>query len=180
MRGTRFHIPFKRLLLHDMSKFSSAELFPYAQHFYGIIADKKDDPFFSAAWKHHYRNNDHHLEYHIDPITGDCKVIPLEALMEMVDDWFAAEFAYNWKIPSRNWEYVERNFGAMLKKIHPSSGLFLCGFLCVLGFERSVMKALKNDKKFDWEEGLSKVKSYTPELENSFEELWCIYQKLNL
>lgn len=181
MRGTGFRITFKRMLLHDMSKFSSAELCPYAQHFYGHMANAKHDPQFAAAWKHHYQNNDHHHEYHIDPKTGNYKLIPEDALMEMVDDWFAAEFAYNGKIPSGSWKWVEWYFPAVLKKVHPTSGLFLCGLLSVLGFEKSVMKGLTNDesKKFDWVDGLEKVKKETPELVDRFKVLWDHYKKLN-
>lgn len=88
----------KRLLLHDLSKFSKTEI-AYA---YFNFEDKsvnslfqKDN--FNQAWHHHKMNNPHHPEYWFD-VKKDGKTIPMRMpdlyLLEMLADWAGASLTY--------------------------------------------------------------------------------------
>lgn len=101
--GRRLKVPFWRLVVHDLSKFSPAEFAAYARKFYG----KADDRGFAEAWWHHYFHNDHHWEYYVsrDPEmrgipTAGTLAMPLVCVREMVADWFAAGKAYNGAWPN--------------------------------------------------------------------------------
>jgi Family of unknown function (DUF5662) len=52
--------PIWQLLVHDLSKFSFAEVFAYGRQFFG---DKGDPDGFARAWLHHQNLNPHHWEY---------------------------------------------------------------------------------------------------------------------
>ena len=58
--GRRLKVPFWRLVVHDLSKFSPSEFAAYARNFYG---DRSDPYGFDRAWLHHQNRNDHHWEY---------------------------------------------------------------------------------------------------------------------
>ena len=62
--GCRLRVPFFRLAVHDLSKFSPTEFAAYARNFYG---DKSDPAGFNRAWLHHLHANDHHWESWIVP-----------------------------------------------------------------------------------------------------------------
>ena len=114
-------LPLWRLLVHDLSKFSRAEWYPYVDQFYGsgahaaAIARMKnptgyryqpgDNPVFDAAVRHHYHCSDHHPEYWLatNPAIADwvaflgeplAKRLPMpeRCLREMCIDWCAAGF----------------------------------------------------------------------------------------
>jgi hypothetical protein len=59
LQGSGFRVSFRRMILHDMSKFSSAELCPYTINFFGSEEEKENNNW-AAALKHHFENNDHH------------------------------------------------------------------------------------------------------------------------
>jgi hypothetical protein len=180
MRGTGFRVSWKRLLLHDLSKLSSAELWPYAQHYKGEMAGKEKDPHFEKAWEHHYRNNDHHHEFWMAKKKTEPVLMPEEALMELVADWFAAQVAYDGHWPSNGrWKWVENKFSIISSQLHPVTAVFLSALLCILGFEKSVMMSLQGDAqlKFDWTEATSVVAKSRKELVNRFKVLHEHYQK---
>jgi hypothetical protein len=95
--GRRLRVPFWRLVVHDMSKFSWAEFEPYARNFYG---DKDDPAGFNRAWVHHQNCNAHHWEHWIDRSNNKPQVMPEIVVREMVADWFAAGKAYNGTWPN--------------------------------------------------------------------------------
>jgi len=182
MNGSGFRVTWKRMLMHDFSKFSMAELWPYAQHFYGNTREIKVDTKFDDAWRHHYQHNDHHHEFFLDPQTNHSKLMPEDALMELVADWFAAGVAYDGKWPKNgHWVWVEKWFKKVTEKMHTVNVLFLIGILSILGFERCVMLSLYGDekKRFDWNNALEKVKNEDIHLANRFISLHEHYNNKN-
>lgn len=101
----KFGIPW-RGIVHDLSKFSRAEWFPYVNHFYGPKAkpwrDKTGyykptntgDPIFDLAWLHHANSNDHHWQWwtQVEDDQQSVKVYPMSdgARKEMLADWRGA------------------------------------------------------------------------------------------
>lgn len=97
---------FWQAVIHDWSKFTPTEWFPYVEQFYGKYAVVKQpdskgyihqpgkNPQFDAAWKHHWKNNPHHWQYwciksHINiPVN-----MPDKYVKEMVCDWYGAGMA---------------------------------------------------------------------------------------
>lgn len=86
-----------RGLVHDLSKFSWAELFESARYFVGYrspIAICREKMGVSRAWLHHKGRNKHHIEYWLD---GDCPVTPImpyKYAVECVCDKIAATKTY--------------------------------------------------------------------------------------
>ena len=91
------YIKLIKALLHDLSKFSSAEFKAYADWFYGKYG-KECTEFegdfaknvheyllqeFKEAVEHHYSHNKHHWNYWVG------KDMPYKYIEEMVDDWSA-------------------------------------------------------------------------------------------
>ena len=107
--GCRLRVPFWRLVVHDLSRFSFTEFREYARWFYG---DKKNADGFDRAWVHHQNHNDHHPEYWIDRSNGGNEPLPMPIVQvrEMVADWFAAGKAYHghWPNPC-NFTWFEKN-----------------------------------------------------------------------
>lgn len=92
-----------RGIVHDLSKFSFTEWFPYVETFYGDKPSPRDatgayDPSqvsqdFDYAWLHHQHSNPHHWQYWL--LRGDCdaqKALPIPEvyLKEMMADWRGA------------------------------------------------------------------------------------------
>jgi hypothetical protein len=60
--GRRLRVPLWRLLVHDLSKLSWAELRGYARWFGVEYEHERDLHGFQRAWLHHQNRNDHHWE----------------------------------------------------------------------------------------------------------------------
>lgn len=112
--GMKLNLSILRLLLHDISKFTPAEFFPYMHYFYPSTEKTpkiKED--FNIAWKLHYSRNKHHWEYWFN--DGDIVDMPRECVMELVADWVAASKSYNghWPLPRNvyfpgsGWEWFD-------------------------------------------------------------------------
>ena len=105
LAGIRLKVPLIQLLIHDLSKFSIAELPAYGRQFFG----EANDPLgFSYAWNHHQKRNKHHWEYWT-MVTGhnrgglpDGSMLPMpeQYIREMVADWMGASRAYTGKWPA--------------------------------------------------------------------------------
>lgn len=121
----------RRLLLHDLSKFSSAEWGPYARQFYGPKDQRRPDEFDQAVL-HHYNTNDHHWQYWIPRSGGDdplnryeapCEpplAMPEVAVREMLADWLAAGRAYNGVWPDLlHWTWLRENRHRL--RLHPET-----------------------------------------------------------
>ena len=130
LAGLRTKAPLWRLIIHDWSKFTPAELPHYQRQFFG---DKGDPAGFIAAWVHHQNTNPHHWEYWI-PRTGhnrctppyrDNEPIPMPewAVREMVADWLGAGRAYEGEWPMGNdpdeWHWYGENYWKM--RLHPET-----------------------------------------------------------
>jgi hypothetical protein len=145
-RSTSYQVSYKRLLLHDLSKFSRSEFWPYAEHFYG---EKKHEEEFHQAWLHHVYYNDHHWEHFIDDYPVKNLVIhqmPDEAILEMVADNLAATRSYEGYWPNTQkkdgWKWMTDSFDRF--KLHPITKLKFMAFLCALGYARVL------PQEFDW------------------------------
>ena len=106
-----------QLLIHDWSKFTPAEWFPYARKFYGgpypsikeFYGDVRNmylsagcyqeaiDEAFELAWLRHQKRNPHHWQWwvlHEDSGKVFCLPMPEKYRREMVADWRGANRAY--------------------------------------------------------------------------------------
>ncbi|MGD6993792.1 DUF5662 family protein [Sutcliffiella horikoshii] len=83
-------------IIHDLSKFSPKEFFPYAKKFFYNGEKSADDELeWRFAWLHHQHKNKHHWEYWVvDPNNKQALPIPRKYLIEMVCDW--RSFSRNW------------------------------------------------------------------------------------
>lgn len=94
-------------IVHDWSKFTPAEWFPYVNFFYGDRPSPRDetgyykptdtgDYAFDMAWLHHQKVNKHHWQWWVLPEDdGGFKTMemPLKYIKEMVADWRGAGLA---------------------------------------------------------------------------------------
>jgi hypothetical protein len=110
--GLKTGAPLWRLVIHDWSKFTPAEWWPYAENFYGdgkILREKQKGPLgllfsqrarldwlqlqFDRAWLHHQHLNPHHWQHWVlREDSGDVKLLPIPKhfIREMVADWAGA------------------------------------------------------------------------------------------
>jgi len=158
LHSTSYRVSYKRLLLHDLSKFSRSEFWPYAEHFYG---EKKHEEEFHQAWLHHVYHNDHHWEHFIDDYPSISKILmttnsqpknliihqmPDEAIIEMVADNLAATRSYEGYWPNTQkkdgWKWMTHSFDRF--RLHPITKLKFTAFLCALGYARVL------PQEFDW------------------------------
>jgi hypothetical protein len=157
LRPTTYKVSYKRLLLHDLSKFSPSEFWPYAEHFYG---EKKNEEKFHQAWLHHVKHNDHHWEHFIDQYPSVSKILwgnqhlndltihemSDGAILEMVADNLAATRSYQGYWPNGNkkdgWPWMTNSFDNY--RLHPITRIKFAAFLCALGYERVL------PQQFDW------------------------------
>ena len=115
-------LPLWRALIHDLSKFTRAELPHYDRQFFG---SKGDSEGFARAWLHHYHRNDHHWEAWIvhsihsrscpdrdDIIVDNCLPMPRICVIEMITDWMGASKAY-----TGSWDMAEW-LGLNLRRMH--------------------------------------------------------------
>jgi hypothetical protein len=126
-----------RGLVHDLSKLSPKEFFPYARMFYGDNKPIRDStgyykPYdtgneeFEYAWLNHTRHNKHHWQYWVLPFDKDDKSerhqkifdIPEIYVKEMVCDWIGAGKAQKSKHNALEW------FEANKEKLAFSSGTY--------------------------------------------------------
>jgi hypothetical protein len=83
-------------IIHDFSKFSPTEFFPYAKKFYsGQPLSVDDELMWKYAWLRHQHKNKHHWEYWvINPNTKEALPMPKKYIIEMVCDW--RSFSRKW------------------------------------------------------------------------------------
>ena len=100
-------------IIHDMSKFSSTELFESARYYQGNrspIGVCRRATGVSYAWLHHKGRNKHHIEYWLDDDCPVTPVMPYEYAVECVCDKLAATKTYKGKdySPENLMEHWER------------------------------------------------------------------------
>jgi hypothetical protein len=97
-------IPLWRLLIHDLSKFSPAELPHYERRFFGA----NNDPLgFALGWNHHENHNPHHWGYWVarsGPFTGRPLPMPRSYAREMVADWMGAQRTHG---DGKSWDMAD-------------------------------------------------------------------------
>lgn len=152
-------------IVHDLSKFSPSEWFPYVDYFYGgpwpeqhygdarnQFEDKFTKPWvqrrFDAAWNYHQKRNPHHWQYWVLlEDSGKLGGLPMpdRYRREMLADWRGAGMAINGKDDTRNW-YLKNSENMLL---HPNTRQWVEAELGVLftmnGVEMS-FKDLMRDK----------------------------------
>lgn len=153
LRSTSYRISYKRLFLHDLSKFSSAEFWPYADYFYGSKSNHFE---FQQAWIHHVQHNDHHSEHFIenypqfidqlDKVPLKINPMPDDAILEMLADNLAATRSYEgfWPDPRKKdgWTWMTKSFHRF--RLHPMTKLKFTAFLCAIGYANVLPDV------FDW------------------------------
>jgi len=110
-------------IIHDLSKFSSAEWEPYALEYYGpwekVPAEVEERC--KAAWKHHYLNNPHHWEYwamtEYGWEAGGPIPMPDRYRKEVVADWKGFYRTDPGTLSAQ--EYYQKNRGRMV--LHPAT-----------------------------------------------------------
>lgn len=123
----RYGIPWAGIV-HDLSKFSPREWFPYVDKFYGgphpeanhgdvrayfgdIGTKAWVEARFDAAWNHHQKRNPHHWQYWVlmeDSGSVCCLPMPDRYRKEMLADWRGAGMAINGKDETRDWYLKNR------------------------------------------------------------------------
>lgn len=144
LAGISLSVPVWRLLLHDLSKFTPAELSHYQRQFFG---DKGDPEGFARAWLHHMNHNPHHWEYwclRSDHSKGGSGAIdgwlpmPETYVREMLADWIGAGKTYKDGLPFEEW--FIKNFPKM--RLHPLTMERLRNVLCEAGYKEIAWSVL--------------------------------------
>ena len=86
---------------HDASKYEDIEFYPYRKHWYPTSEEKgygdeyltRAEQEYEDAWKHHYKNNEHHQKHWIDA-NNQLLDMPLSAIVEMICDWLSISDYY--------------------------------------------------------------------------------------
>ena len=98
--GRKLGVSRFQLLVHDMSKFSTTEVFPYAKYFYGARGsdwyNEKMKNDFKLAWLNHIHKNKHHWNHWIYNSDSDGIQVfrmPEKYIREMVADWMGVSYA---------------------------------------------------------------------------------------
>lgn len=159
LRSTSYRVSFQRLLLHDLSKFSPSEFWPYAEYFYGKKT-KACEEAFHHAWLHHVEHNDHHSEHFIEDYPSIAKRLrdheevndlvmtemPEDAILEMVTDNLAATRSYEGFWPETKtkdgWKWMSNSFDKF--RLHPNTKIKFAAILCAIGYARVL------PEEFDW------------------------------
>ena len=130
-------LPLWRAVVHDLSKFTLAELPHYDRQFFG---DKGDPAGFAQAWLHHQNKNPHHWEYWItrsdhshggSGAVDGCLPMPRVFVTEMIADWMGASKAY-----TGEWDMTDWLGKSLIKiKVHPDTEADVDASLLTLGYK---------------------------------------------
>lgn len=104
LAGLRTGAPIWRLVIHDWSKLTPAEWFPYVQTFYGAPRPHA----FDHAWLHHQHRNPHHWQHWLLREDGGATKtlrMPEKFVREMVADWMGAGRAITGRWDVAGWYY---------------------------------------------------------------------------
>ena len=151
-----------RGILHDLSKFSPAELFlniKYTEKGTSPVAIQKKKFGYCSSWMHHKSRNLHHYEYWMDRFDDGCYVtrMPYKYTVEMLCDYLGANAAYSGNTGKNskeiykseyNWWQTRRDSCAM----HPDNKRFLDVILgdlydCSFGPENKYLDQKQINKK---------------------------------
>lgn len=115
--GLKTRAPLWRLLIHDWTKLTRAEWFPYVAKFYGPNgSDPEVKEAFLAAFRLHESRNPHHWQ-HWRRDDFHAREMPQPLVREMVADWMGAGRAITgrWEVA----EWYAANRGEMT--LHPTT-----------------------------------------------------------
>ena len=129
--GLRVGAPLWRLLIHDWSKLTPAEWFPYVRKFYGKVESDESrartlriasvaigrtqaeiDEAFDRAWLHHQHANPHHWQHWVLREDGGATLplpMPGGLAREMVADWLGAGRAITGRWEAGDWYAKNRS-----------------------------------------------------------------------
>jgi hypothetical protein len=140
--GLKVGVSLWQLLVHDLSKYTPAELPHYGRQFYG---DKSDPVGFNIAWLHHQNVNPHHWEYWVPRTTHYAGTLvpyqpmkmPIKYAKEMAADWMGASRAYegSWPVSFEQWNWFQANFYSL--DLHPKTRVDLYRILSKAGVDAS-------------------------------------------
>ena len=122
----------KRLIEHDLSKFSAIETLGYMNHKFGSENSDYQKKIFNLAWHHHKQNNSHHPEYWFNSNKkGETELIAMRRLdvLEMVADWLGAGQSYS--TPFEEW--AKSNLSKF--SFHPETQQELSIIFKAIGFQ---------------------------------------------
>lgn len=124
-----------QLIVHDLSKFTSRERFPYVEAFYGKNpTERRNDGSYDAtrvssafdyAWLSHQRNKHHWQAWTLVRDDGSIKALKMgeRFVWEMLADWMGAGMAQKGHGLDRAWEetflWYQENRHRM--ELHPES-----------------------------------------------------------
>ena len=146
-----------RGLLHDLSKYTTAEFISGAKYYKGTRSPNEAEREvlgYSKAWLHHKGRNRHHFEYWTDynPKTKRVEPVkmPLVFVKEMFCDRLAASKIYQGKNYTENHpiEYFLR--GKPNRNIHPETSDLLEKWLIMLADkgEKATFEEIKKCKEY--------------------------------
>ena len=104
LAGYKIRVPLWQLIIHDWSKFSKAEWWPYVRKFYTEQFDAYDE--FDKAWLHHQHKNPHHWQHWVlrkDDGRTKIMTMPTRYVYEMVADWMGAGRAITGRWEVADW-----------------------------------------------------------------------------
>lgn len=128
--GLRTRAPLWRLVIHDWTKFTSAEAPHYGRQQFGTADDAIG---FAQAWNHHEKSHPHHWQWWI-PLTAHksstmegCEPLPMAewAVREMVADWLGASRVHDghWQSALSSWQWLHRERPVM--RLHPETEVLI-------------------------------------------------------
>jgi len=167
-KGSKYSVPLHRLIIHDWVKFLPIEFPAYAENFCSgkkvLVGFWKNA--WNIAWRHHYRNMDHHWQYHVpnydhtnpmmpQEIQQLCHVIPIDATTEIVVDLIASYITGHFEWPK--YQKGEKWWDKMLENLpksldyHPVTLVQLCTVYYSVGFPQP-LNSLISSGRFSWNE----------------------------
>ena len=176
--GIKFGINPLTLLLHDWTKLRPEEWVPYREFFYGEKTDEVVKNFLDAVNVHVHRNK-HHPEHWVVYKEGRyCREMHHDYFMEMMADWFAANWAMNSEYDVKGW-YLEMGWE---KLFHPDTRKKIHEFLGITDEEYYLANGegkIRNEILEWMEEGLRSSKPGKREMRNENDE-YCIIGAIDL
>jgi len=108
--------------IHDISKFSRSEFFPYTEYYFGEQAGDADATGYREAWDVHKYGNKHHWQFWVrrDEHNRDVPLeMPRQYALEMICDWNGAGKAKRADCDTRSWYIKKMSRGGMV--LHPAT-----------------------------------------------------------
>lgn len=107
-------------IIHDWSKFTPQEFFPYARKFYLKQNNNEINRKWDKAWQHHQKYNKHHWEHWVvDEQTKESLPMPKKYMIEMVCDW--RSFSRKWGRKVKKSYLLERMLDSNDVILHPET-----------------------------------------------------------